>query len=289
MDKKTLKIILQKERLFVPLIFTEKQFNVLKKYNNHLLLSNAEKKALYTSINKKVKALESIKIEKDKEYYINGYNKIIPGRLDKAKELITKYSKEYDKVFISGSFLFSKEFNDIDIFIVRKKGYKEIWEGDRHIVSLSEKRLTKTVFQSAALISVSNFIIPKKIKRKTLKLGELMSSYHEAGIEIMDKQERELTRHIVFSYYLYVHDKLLDGAELAHITKSTTLNKLDSMVKSILTNLFSNTYLYVVLHTYIKTLDGFIQSEKNIEHLKRYKSLYEGIIYDSKRSTTASA
>ena len=57
---------------------------------------------------------------------------MIPQRLEKAKEIIKEYSKEYDKVFVSGSFLFSREFNDIDVFIIREKGYKEGWDGKRH-------------------------------------------------------------------------------------------------------------------------------------------------------------
>jgi len=188
MHKNILKIILGKEKLFVPLIFTEKQFNVLRKYSKNIKLSNAEKKSLYTSITKKMKALESFAIEqKDVEYYINNPNEIISDRLKEAKKIIDKYKKKYDRVFIAGSFLFSNEFNDIDIFIIRKKGYKEKWDKNEHIIFLSEKRLSNPVFQSALLISVSNFIVPRGIKKKKSSLSGLMATYHEA-VTFLQKQ-----------------------------------------------------------------------------------------------------
>lgn len=285
MDKNILKIILAKKESYVPLIFTEKQFMVLKKYNCGIKLSNAEKKALYTSITKKMSALESIKIETDKEYYIRGDNKIIPERIEEAKKILASY----EKAFISGSFLFSKKYNDLDIFVIHERGYQEKWEDNKHIIFLTEKRLERPVFQSAALISVSNFHLPLKIKERPFKLGEFMSSYHEAGIEIMSHQEREITRHMVFTYYLKDKKKLLDGLELSQLTKNLTLDQLDEMVRAILIKFFSKKYLYVAIHPYIKTLSEFIKTEKNIEHLKRYKSLYEEVIYGSRRSATAPA
>ncbi|MCK4589007.1 MAG: hypothetical protein KAT77_01070 [Nanoarchaeota archaeon] len=287
MDKNILKIILGQKEKYVPLIFTEKQFKVLKKYHNGNKLSNADKKALYTSITKKMKALESIKVERDKEYYILGYDKIISGRIREAKKILAEYKDK--RVFISGSFLFSKKYNDIDIFVIKERGYKEEWEGNQHLISLTEKRLERPVFQSAALISISNFPLPSKIKERPLKLGEFMSSYHEAGIEIMSKQEREITRYIVFTYYLKIKKTLLNGLELGNITRKLTLDQLDDMVRAVLIRFFSKKYLYVAIHPYVKTLSEFIKSEKNTGHLKRYKSLYEEIIYESRRSKAASA
>ncbi|HLC96960.1 MAG TPA: hypothetical protein VJH97_06590 [Candidatus Nanoarchaeia archaeon] len=289
MNKNILNKILENKQLFIPLIFTEKQFNILQKYEENKKLNNAEKKALYTSITNKMKALEVIKIETDAEYFINGRNKIIPQRLEEAKKIINEYSKRYDRVFISGSFLFAKEYGDIDIFIVRDRKYDEKWEDKRHIVFVTEKRLTRPVFQSAAMISIANFIIPSKMKELPIKLGEFMSSYHEAIIEIDSDYDRDLARYIVFTYYLRIKKRLLDGSELSAINKSIDQDDVDRMVKETLTKYFSRSYLYVEIHEYIKTLDDFIKSEKNVDNLKRYKSLYEEIIYDTRRSKATSA
>lgn len=291
MEQNILKIILRKRELFVPLIFTEKQFNILVKYNSHLKLSNAEKKSLYTSIKRKMEALSSFSREqKDSEYYINGSDKMISSRLAEARKLIDYYSKNHDKVFIAGSFLFSKKFNDIDIFVIRKKGYKEKWDGNRHMIFLSENRLSNPVFQSASLISISNFIILQKIKKKRPSLSELMTTYHEAVIEHIKKEKKpESIRRLIFDYNLLCRNRLIDGRELKEISEKIKLNELDMLIKELCKKLFSETYLYVEVHTYIKTLGESIKSIKPNIHLIRFKDTYEEMIYGSKRGKTEAA
>ncbi len=296
MDNNLLNLILKNKERFVPLIFTEKQFNILKKYPAGVKLTNAEKKSLYTSIHAKMKALSLFSREqKDIEYFINGPDEIIPSRLEEAKHILDAYSKEYDKVFIAGSFLFSKEYGDIDIFIIRKKGYKEQWEKNKHIISLSEIRLNNPIFQSASLISVSNFrmhnFMPqKRIKRKKPSLSELMASYHEAVIEHIRKEKKlESIRRLVFDYNLFCNDKLLNGRELKTASKKIKLNELDTIIKKLCRKLFSETYLYVAVHTYIKTLEDSIKNIRPNTHLIRFKDTYEELIYGKQRSKAEAA
>lgn len=281
MNKKTLKIVLVKKELFVPLIFTEKQFSALRKYSNRLKLSNAEKKSLYTSIKRKMEALDSLSREQmDREYLVNGADEIIPERLAEAKKLIDSYSKKHDKVFIAGSFLFSREFNDIDIFVVVKRGYKEKLDENKHVIFLSEKRLVNPVFQSALLISVSNFMQATKIKKKKPSLSELMETYHEAVIEhIKSEKKPESIRRLIFDYNLFCRNKLLNGRELKEIPSKIKLEHLDMFIKEICKKLFSETYLYVEIHNYIKTLEGAIKSIEPNAHLIRFKNTYEEMIY----------
>ncbi len=291
MNADILKIILRRKKLFVPLIFTKKQFNVLRKHSIKTKLSNAEKKALYTSIRKKMEALSLFSREqKDIEYYINSSDEIIPVRLTEAKKLIDGYSKKHDKVAITGSFLFSKEFNDIDIFIIKKKGYKEKCGENKHLIFLSEKRLTDIVFQSALLISMSNFIIPKKIKKKKPSLSELMTTYHEAVIEHIRKEKKpESIRRLIFNYNLFCENRLINGKELKKISEEIKLNDLDLLIKELCKELFSETYLYVEVHNYIKTLKESIENIKPNNHLIRFRNVYEEMIYGRQRSKTVTA
>ena len=135
-------------------------------------------------------------MEKEKTYYITNADKIISERLPEAEKILQSYLKKHRRVFIGGSFLFSEKYGDIDIFIITERGYKEEHESGHHLIYLTMKRLQNPVFQSAAKISVSSFLIPAVLRRKPLKLHELMSSYHEAIIEILDKKKRTvLERH----------------------------------------------------------------------------------------------
>jgi hypothetical protein len=286
MDRDILKIILQKRKQFVPLIFTEKQFNVLTRYSSGLRLSNADRKALYTSVSKKMRALESLyREEKKGEHYIYGGSDMIPSRLEEAKRLIDRYSEKYSKVFVSGSFLFSREFGDIDMFIMRDKGYKEVVENDIHMIFLTEKRLSDPVFQSASLISVSNFMIPNRIKKKRPSLSELMSTYHEAIIETMRKEKKpEALRNLIFYHSLFCEDKLINPKELKQSSEKIKMPEIDLLVKALCKALFSKDYLYIEIHEYIKTLKESISNIKPNEHLIRFKNTYEELIYGRQRS-----
>jgi hypothetical protein len=275
MNQKLLKIIISNKELFSPSIFTSNQINIIKKYISLIKLNNSEKKSLYTSINKKLKALNLI-YDDPENFYVRGN----PLRFDEAKKIISSFKGE--KVFIAGSFLFSKNYNDIDIFILRKKGYKEVIKDKFHIVYLTEKKLSEAFFQSTAMISISNFNTVRKYKYKMPFLHEIMSLYHEAYIQIKNKDsKKEAVREIIFKYNLFVKKKLIDPLDLK---KEISIIELDFMFKELCKHLFSKKYLYVEFMDYKKTLEKAIQTEKNINHLIHFKRNYEDLIYGKSKA-----
>src|SRR3989338_1565560 len=191
MKKKIISILLPLKHQYVPLLFTEKQWGVMEKYTRGKNLNNAEKKALYTSIKKKTDALSILLTEQQgKEYYVTGGEHILPERLEEAKRIINTCRVQHSNVFIGGSFLYSKQWNDIDVFIVRERGYKEEWKDKQHIIYLSEKKLSQQIFQSIAKISIATFNIQRRTTKKEPKLDDIMSTYHEAIIEHIQKEKK---------------------------------------------------------------------------------------------------
>jgi hypothetical protein len=271
MNQKLLKKILLNKKSFVPLIFTNNQINTLEKYVSSKKLTNSEKKSLYTSIKNKLNALNLI-FDDVPDYYIRGN----PLRINEAKKIISSFPGQ--KVFVAGSFLHSENYDDIDIFILRQKGYKEVFEENKHIIYLTEKKLSEAVFQSAAKISVSNFNTIKEYDYKTPFLHEIMSLYHEAHIQIKNNDKKqEAARDLYFKYNLIVKNKLINSLELK---QKLSLDELDLIFKEICKKLFSKKYLYVELMTYKNTLEKAINSEKNVGHLIHFKKNYEELIYD---------
>ncbi|MDD9953638.1 MAG: hypothetical protein OXR66_04845 [Candidatus Woesearchaeota archaeon] len=276
MNKKILNIIKANKDLFVPAIFTAKQFATLQKKR----LTATEKKAYYTSIKKKLAALACIE---GQNYFITGAQHI--KRYEQAQEILEQY-KQYDNVFIGGSFLFAKNYNDIDIFILRKRGYKEERRGNHHIIFLTEKQLRQPLFQSIARISVSTFPLLRVYEKKKPKLADLMSMYHEAIIEHMQKHQTDARRTFIFQHFLHCKGKLLHPKRLEHCIRRSTANELDCYMKELCSTLFSQTYLYVDLQSYIKTITATIQHTKPNRHLRRYKATYEELIYGRRKETS---
>ncbi|MBU0756949.1 MAG: hypothetical protein KKF44_02700 [Nanoarchaeota archaeon] len=289
MYKKLLEKIIINQESFVPLVFTRKQFNILIKYCDKSLLSKAEKKSFYTSGKKKLDALLLLKSDWKMDFIINGSEHMLTKRLKEGKEVLRKYSQKYSRVFISGSFLFSENFNDIDVFIVQKRGHKEKMVGKLHINCITEKDLKKPIYQSIAKISISNFIILHEIEINRPKLSELMSLYHESVIEFNDKSKHESARSLLFIYCLHCKKQLLDPKELKTEAAGLKLEDLDFFIKELCTTLFSKTYLYVDIHDYIKTLASSIKNIKPNNHLIQYKNTYEELIYGKRRSKAGTA
>src|SRR3989338_3891138 len=228
MNDNLIRLVLENEHALIPLIFTKKQIMALRKKHEGKSLSNAQRKAMSVSIKRKLTALGTLFGKK--EVYIRGSESFIQGRLEQAEQILEEYSS-FGKVFIAGSFLFSREYNDIDIFIITRRGYKEEWRGNRHIIYLTEKRLSKPIFQSTAKISLSTFPIPNRIEKKRPKLENLMSDYHEAVIEKMGTEEKqEAARRLVFAYWLFVGGTLPDASGLSKKTEQATLDDLDRMM-----------------------------------------------------------
>lgn len=282
MNEDLLKIILNNKGRFVPLLFTKKQVYVLKKHLGKERLSNAEKKALYTSITKKMQALELLYFE-NQDIFVNGAQYMLPGRLDAAKQIIEEFAGK--KTIIAGSFLFSREYNDIDIYIVAKRGYKEVNDGKRHLIYLTEKKLSDAVFQSSALISVSNFCCAKKATFKKMPLHKVMSVYHEAIIEVeQNDRKKEAVRSLIFLYSLLCEKSLPNPCELRAVAVAATTARLNIVYKTILNKFYSKKYLYVELHSYIKSLDAAIKSTPNNSHLIMYRELYKELLYGRARA-----
>jgi len=253
----------------------------IEKYFDNTPLNNAEKKALYTSITKKINALESLYKEKE-DYFIKGEEHIIPDRIKQAKEIIKQYK---EKVFVAGSFLFSERYNDIDIYIIGKRGYKEEFIANKHIIRLTEKILQQPIFQSAALISISNFNNIQKQNIPSIFLHQLMSLYHEAVIEVIqNEKKKEALRDLIFQHNLRCKHKLTNAIELNNLVINTSIKELDRIFSDLCKNLFSTKYLYVAIHEYIKTLTNSIKNIKQNQHLIHYKDIYEEMIYGHKRS-----
>lgn len=237
-----------------------------------------QKRNLSTPIKDKVNALGLLYTERKQDFYIRGGQYMIPSRIEKAKNIIKQFHPR--KVFIGGSFLFSKEYNDIDVYVMRERGYKEEFIGEKHIIHLPERRLSKAIFQSTALISVSNFNNLSEYKYKRPFLHELMSTYHEAVIQLKQKEKKkDFVRELIFIYSILVKGKLPNAVELRDKERKIELKELDKLFKETCSYLFSDKYLYVEIHDYIKTLDSTIKNIKQNKHLIHYKNVYEELIY----------
>ena len=284
MNQNILNKIVENRAKFVPHIFTNRQIEIVEKYVNNLKLTKTEQSYLYSIIKRKIDALSLLK----EEFYING-RMTFPDRIEKAKEILIKINK---KSFISGSFLYSKNYNDIDLYIISNKR-KEYHKENIHYIFITEEDLRKPIFYSASKYCISNFFINLEnpiIKRPSM--NDVILAYEMAINEILDDDDQKMIRDIVFEYYKNVKREILDSLslnekfnEIKNMKKIKKIEVINSLVKELLLNIYSKKYLYNELGPFIKRImKGIKDYPKANENLIVYESLLSEVKDECRRA-----
>ncbi len=253
MDEKILNTVIEYRKLFVPSLFTSKQVDILHKYSHQEVLNRTEKVYLYSAIKKKIDALQTLR----EEFYISG-EKMIPERVEKTKIILKEINQP--KAFISGSFLFNKEYNDIDIYIIgrHRKSYRK---DKKHFTVITEKDLRNPLFISALKYSIATFKPTTEPLIKREAFGEIFFIYKWVINQILDQEDQKEIRNLIFQYYLQVQKKILDARELdtrfkevKALSDDKKIHEVNQMTKKILRATFSQNYLYNVLSVESKAI-----------------------------------
>jgi len=286
MEINTCKKIIENKQRLIPSLFTLKQINILEKYLNKAGLTNTERTYLYSRIKKKVDALMIM----NEQYFISG-DSMIKGRIKKAMDILKELNPE--KAFISGSFLYSKKFNDIDIYIISNRR-KQYHKGNRHLIFITEDDLNKSIFISASKYSVSNFFIdPKKTPIKRPSFNDLIVTYEIAINEILDNDDQKTIRDIIFEYYVQIEGVVLDSFflykktnEIIQLKKEEKIEIINNMTKKMLIKIYSHKYLYNELTRFLKHLKNDIASLKINDNLIIYHNLLGEVKDECRKAET---
>ena len=110
-----------KDRI-VPTLFTEHQFQLIQKKFSKKVLSASERNEFSRVVSRKMCAVYALVGKEYASIFVSGAEKIIPERLVVAKKYLSDFSRKFKghHMFITGSFLYSKKYNDIDVFIFTK-------------------------------------------------------------------------------------------------------------------------------------------------------------------------
>ncbi len=209
----------------VPYIFTQNYFNILKAKMENKRLSENERYYYNHFIKKKLHGMLELL---DITHAINGKEFIRKGRLRKAVSLIKKYSRKHKnmKVLISGSFLYSEKYNDIDIFVISRYNKEDYRKGRVH-VNYVPKEIEETLFfKSISAISVANFKSAKEQIKEEIKLDDILHLYELITLLIMQKDDyvQELRDLILRAEYAS-NKVVLNSMQLKVITEKIIRNK----------------------------------------------------------------
>lgn len=259
----TLNMVKENEDKLEGIIFTSLQLNILKKRLQKKQLSSNEKTYYYKYIKPKLKAMLSF--FDINEINIKGKEHMIDKRIETAINILNKIKRKHKgkKIMISGSFLFNKNYNDIDVFIFTKYDKEDYNKGGIHVNFLPENAIDSLFFSSLSEVSISNFQYTPK-NEFNVELSNILQNYEFLVNSILNREDyqKELRDFLLNTEYIS-KGVILNTKQLYLLRKR--INKI-KIISSMLIN--------ALLLRYNK--DKLINLKKNISDykglLKQYKS-----------------
>ncbi|MBS3123335.1 hypothetical protein J4437_01735 [Candidatus Woesearchaeota archaeon] len=266
----------------VPALFTEHQFNLLEKKAKKEKLTASEKVEFSRSVSKRLKAINII-AGKENNWFVYGKEKMITERIDEAKTLIRQFSRQFkDKpILIGGSFLHSKKYNDIDIFVIEKYEKEDYKKDNYHINYLQASALESLFFNSLSKICISNFDLSGIKVEENITINQVISKYQEIRRDFSANNNSwakiDLREFIVDCYYSS-NKIILDSSQLKSILNNILYNKKKNkliqkiFIQAILMG-FESKKIKAILTNIIKSYKYLIREYKN-------KAYYQELIGD---------
>ena len=269
-----LDLILKNEAQLEGRLFTRLQLNILKKKLKKQPLNSNEKTYYYKFIKPRIKAMLSfLGIN---EINLQGRAEMLEERIPQALALIKKLEKKHKKkkIMVSGSFLFSKKFHDLDVFVFTKYNKEDYHQGQIHVNFLPEEALTSLFFSSLSQISLSNFNYTLK-KDFTMDFKDFLQVYELLINFLLNKEDcqKELRDFLIKTEYL-AKGVILNPKQLYNLKERISQQK--DIVK-LISSIFVQTLILNSKKEFLKKLKEQIEDYQELS--KQYKAAKNLSIY----------
>jgi predicted nucleotidyltransferase len=171
----------QAKEQIVPTLFTEHQFALIEKRTKKKKMTPSEKNEFSRTISRKMKAIYLLMNKTAADVYVYGKEKIIQKRREDAEKLLRKYAHQFKgkQVILTGSFLYSSRYNDIDIFVITEYEKEEYKINKIHINYLNPEARDTLFFSSISKLCISNKELYPKLPEEKGDHHKMISLYQE--------------------------------------------------------------------------------------------------------------
>ena len=265
----------------VPTLFTPHQFQLIEKKYTQKLMTASEKNEFSRTVSRKMKAISALLNLSAKHVFIYGKKQIIPERLELALRYLKQLSRKFKgrHLLISGSFMYRKKYNDIDIFVISSYEKEDIFEDKFHITFLTQEAYHSLFFASLAKLCVSNRKIEEYSIHEKVTVDTFISLYQELCNDL-DRNFKGIKKTI--------REFLLQSAFITHSTLPNSLelrNKTEIIIKKknqrkIIQRIFEESIILGVQpKRSIPVMKEMITSYKNIlKEYPQHKEYYQLMI-----------
>ncbi len=274
----TLDMVNKNEKILSRRIFTDLQLKILKKRIQKKKLNINERTYYYKYIKPKLSAMFSFFNINDIK--VNGEEYILKNRIPKATSIINNLRRKHKnkRIMVSGSFLFNKNYNDIDIFIFTKYDKEDYKTGKIHVNFIPENAINSLFFSSLSKVSISNFSYTPK-NEFSISLRDILQNYELLVNSFLSKEDyqKELRDFLVSIEYIS-NGVVLNTKQMYELRKKMKNIKIisnifiTSLILGYKKNILDNT-----LKRYITDYKKLLK-QYNFDNLKEYIQTYEKVI-----------
>lgn len=262
----------------VPVIFTEHQFSLIEKRFSNKPMSKSERSEFSRSISKKMDAIKKIS-GNAKDVFIFEEEKMILERKEKAVALINTLSRKFRNkhIIITGSFLFSKIYDDLDVFVISKYEKDDYRQGKMHINYLTEDAYGTLFFQSIARLAISNKLMPP-MKKEAPSIDKLISLYQEL---YHDFDKNAMDKNAIREFIIQSESLRGEIPDSEDLKKKTDMVLKAKNKKEIIKSMFISAAIFVkekkkMTHDLNEIMDSYRRiSEEYPQHKKYYADAIE--------------
>lgn len=273
-----LELLEQNQSLLVPSIFTKKQLELLQKKICEREFTPTEKAYFSRTVTKKLAAINILSTG-EITIFANGEKFMLKERKEEAIKLLKSLERKHKniKILIGGSFLYSKEYNDVDIFLISKYEKEEHKQDRLHFNYLKPEALGSLFFNSLSKISITNFNLNFILPKENIKLEHIISKYQEIMQELSNKAWLKIDlRDFIMACHYVSSGTIINSMQLRNILKKM-LNIKNK--EKIIQKLFVNTILMGFNSREIKKMSiKMIKSYRELEIEYKHKEYYRKLI-----------
>ena len=263
----------------VPVLFTKHQFDLINKKFSNRRMNDSEKNEFSRVISKKMEAIN--KVFKKEDAFVYGKEKIKQDRLKQAYKYLNKFSRKFRNkhIIITGSFLYSQNYNDIDIFVISKYEKEDYNIGRFHINYFTEDIYNSLFFRSINKLCISNKEMNQYPLKEKVNIDTLISIYQELfnDLDKNFKGVKSTLREFLLQASFISNSLILDSLDLKHeVDNILKLKKPKEIIK----NIFINTVLTGVNRKKaLNAMENMIYSyDELIKEYKQHKNYYIDIM-----------
>lgn len=263
-----------------PSLFTKKQIELILKKSKSQELTPTERAYFSRTITKKLNAINLL-CPTEGKYFFNGTEYMLPERKEKALALFKRIEKNHKnlKILISGSFLYSKAYHDLDLFIISKYEKEDFKEGIVHYNYLKPEAVNTLFFNSLTKICLANFNLNGIKVEESITSVQIISKYQEIMRDLFNQNKSWLKtdlREFIIDCYYAGQGITLNSLQLKLIIQSILKSRKP---EKILQRIFINALLMGFNPKKIKSISlNLIKSYHDLIKDYNHKEYYQKMI-----------